>query len=789
MREGSLRGLYKVLTTVVHHSFFVKLQVTNDQTEKTKNLFHVKSSAKVSWKRFYSVHGRFRDWRDLTLYSGSVENSGVQCLMQFVTFGKVRLSNCDFSRPKPLLLLSYVTLEGPQERRKLADLFWTEVAPAKNDVSKKLGKLSVVLTQFKREGAPVFPDTPGLDPLPSLVECDAPLFLTALEKNELKKALELYQGPFLHDLGKPLDDLEVGNEILEWVLEKREFFGEKARSAMLQLAEEAHEAGHKKEATQWAEKAFSLSEAPEMEPAQLSRLQYLLGVKSEVKKKVAKAVQASLDEISPEARGVFLALSLQSAPHLAVIREALKLSIDVLSQTREELLLSGLVDAESRVLATDMAKDWLKEHPAERVPLLMKLARATPANEAFALYHSIYAETKGFGGIGDLQKARKAYEHKARALMGAKDYAATIETLAELREVERMYEAEPEVQCRFFEAYALERLGRFKESFELLQTLPEELHTPDITSLQSVLFFRLGKNEEARRAAEAVIQNGVEWLWARANATNTLGNLSLSGGELLEAASYFKKAATLFHATGDKDRWVGCLNNYAVALSKMAVVAEANGDAQPSVEAKRGDAIRAYHEALEALDQMEDVPQLRAHILFNLGSLWSAQHDWGQTEFYYLQAAPLAEQVGMLDLAAHLHLNLGNLYNSRQQIVQAKTSFARAIEIAAKAGEPFVQAMAVANLADLDNDPDAMEIGLELLEQSGHLDDHLAHFLEIYETILKRLLEQTRLHNDPLKERLYLKKLTSFHRRHLPETEAFNLETTFTQARKPTEVN
>lgn len=710
--------------------------------------------------------------------------------MQLFTFGKVRLSSCDFSRPKPLLLLSYVTLEGPRERRRLADLFWLETSSAKDELQKKLGKLSVVLTQFKKEGLTVFPDTPGLDPLPSLVTCDATLFLQAVDNNDLKKAVELYKAPFLHDLGKPLEGLEVSNVVLEWVLEKREYFAEKARAAMLQLAEDAHAAGKIKEATKWAEKAYGLSEAPEMEPAQLSRIQHLLrSTKSDVTKKVDKAVKASLDEVSIEARDVFLALSLQSSPHLSVIREALKLSIDVLSQAREELLLSGLVDAESRGLAADMAQDWLKAHPAERVPLLMKVVRSTPPEEAFKLYRSIYQETKGFGGIGDLQKARKAYYLKAKELMDAREFSATVETLSELREVENLHEAEPDGSCRFLEAYALERLGRFKEAFALLQTLPEKLHNPDITALKSGLLWRLGKSEEARATAESVIQNGLEWMWARAIATNTLGNLCLSSGDFLEAASHFKKAGVLFHAAGAKDRWVGCLNNYAIALSNIAMAAAEDGEPQYIVETKSADASSAYYEALAALEQTEDNLLLKARILFNLGSLSKNQRDYTKAEAYYLQAAPLVEQVEALELAAQLELNLGHVYDFQKQPVQAKASFTKAISTAAKAGEPFLQGVAIANLALLNNDIDGMEIGLDILEQSGHVGDDLEHFRETYEAVLKRLLEQASLQKNHPKERLYKEKLEIFYQQNQPEDHSFEVETAHASSGSKAEVN
>ncbi len=679
-------------------------------------------------------------------------------LMQLFSFGKVRLSNCNFSRPKPLLLLSYVTLEGPQERRRLADLFWIDT-DTEHEVSKKLGKLSVVLAQFKKAGALSFPDTPGVDPLPSLVTCDAPKFLSALEKNDFKEALRLYQGPFLHDLGKPLDSLEVSDEVLEWVLEKREFFGDKARSAMLHLAEETHEAGERKEATMWAEKAFGLAEAPEMEPAQLSRIQHLLrSTKSDVTKRVNRAVRANLDEVSAAAREVFLALSLQSAPHLAVIREALKLSIDSLSQIREELLLAGLVDFDSHVLAKDMAKNWLTKHPAERVPLMMKVVRSTPANEAFDLYHTIYTETKGFGGIGDLQKARKAYQHTAQRLMDVREFAATIEMLSELREVERLVDAEPEAQCRFLEAYALERLGRFKEAYGLLQTLNEELHDPNITALKSVLLWRLGKSDEAKVAAESAHKSGLDWLWARATATNTLGYLAYSKEELLESASFFKKAASLFQAAGEKDRWVGSLNNYANALLMMATFAERKGDNTTSVERMRQDAETAYNAALEALDQLGENNVQRARILLNLGTVWESAKDWNKAEKYYLEALIYAENVSDLEIKARLYLNMGTVYSMTQQLKEAKENYGKAIQFAAKASEYAMQGLAAANVAKMEKDPDGLEIALELLEQSGHQEQY-PFFEDDYEVILKMRLEEALAGNDVRKANHLFSKL------------------------------
>ncbi len=100
-------------------------------------------------------------------------------------------------------------------------------------------------------------------------------------------------------------------------------------------------------------------------------------------------------------------------------------------------------------------------------------------------------------------------------MMDKLEFAQTAELLAQLRGVEKVVEAEPETESRFLESYALERMGRFKEAYEIVQSLPENLHNPNVTALKSGLLWRLGKSDEAKTAAESVIQNGLDWMWAR----------------------------------------------------------------------------------------------------------------------------------------------------------------------------------------------------------------------------------------------------------------------------------
>jgi len=62
--------------------------------------------------------------------------------MRVITLGGLALEGAAFTRPKPLMLLAYLALEGRQERRQLAGLFW----PHARD---PLGSLTVALSQLR----------------------------------------------------------------------------------------------------------------------------------------------------------------------------------------------------------------------------------------------------------------------------------------------------------------------------------------------------------------------------------------------------------------------------------------------------------------------------------------------------------------------------------------------------------------------------------------------------------------------------------------------------------------
>ena len=131
------------------------------------------------------------------------------------TLGGLALEGCDFGRTKPLLLLSYLCLEGKKKRRHLSKLFWP-------DAKDPLASLSTDLSRLRKSCAKVV----GADDayVWTTLATDAGALLAASERGDFARAVEAYEGPFLS--GAHLNDWPV--ELETWLYSTREFFGRSA---------------------------------------------------------------------------------------------------------------------------------------------------------------------------------------------------------------------------------------------------------------------------------------------------------------------------------------------------------------------------------------------------------------------------------------------------------------------------------------------------------------------------------------------------------------------------------
>jgi predicted ATPase len=184
-------------------------------------------------------------------------------MARLCTLGGLWLEGSDFTRPKPLLLLTYVALEGPQVRRHIAELFWPEARDS-------MKSLTVALTRL-RQGAPGVIETDGKR-LWSYIPVDVKDLLNLLDKGEVMAALELYQAPFLEGIYLS----NWSSELEEWVCRTREFLSRYLSRSLLNCAESAAARGQYTTATACAEAICDVADTSVLEPEELKRLHTLL---------------------------------------------------------------------------------------------------------------------------------------------------------------------------------------------------------------------------------------------------------------------------------------------------------------------------------------------------------------------------------------------------------------------------------------------------------------------------------------------------------------------------------
>lgn len=168
-----------------------------------------------------------------------------------ITLGDLSIDT--FRRVKPLLVLTYLALEGQTTRQDLRTLLWPHAKQP--DTS-----LRVVLHQLKQAG---FITLVGDESPVCAVSCDAVQLLSLRGA----QALSAYTGAFLHSI--PLS--EVSPEFEEWVENQRVRLARYVVEEALRLAESSPP----ETATQLLERAYRLPGAPSHPPEVIQRMLHM----------------------------------------------------------------------------------------------------------------------------------------------------------------------------------------------------------------------------------------------------------------------------------------------------------------------------------------------------------------------------------------------------------------------------------------------------------------------------------------------------------------------------------
>ena len=182
--------------------------------------------------------------------------------MHLRTLGGLGLVSSPFARPKPLLLLAYLALEGPKERRHLAELFWRDATDPGN-------RLAVTLARLRKAG----PGIVGADHTKVWTDLttDARDLLAAIEDGKYEEAVSLYRGSFLEGVCETWE-----GELEEWVYGTRDFLASQVKTAHLALAEREAGEGRFQNAAKHAEAAYLVAQTVGLEPGDILRLHTLL---------------------------------------------------------------------------------------------------------------------------------------------------------------------------------------------------------------------------------------------------------------------------------------------------------------------------------------------------------------------------------------------------------------------------------------------------------------------------------------------------------------------------------
>lgn len=327
--------------------------------------------------------------------------------MKLVVLGGLKVEDCPLTRPKPLLLLAYLAVEGSRDRRDLAELFFQGTQdPAQG--------LRVALSHLNKEasGALRSHEKRLWTELPS----DLTDLETLLAQERYQEALELYKGPFLEGLDAESEELE------EWLYQKRERVAGQVREAFLKLAEQEASSGHFAGAANRAEQAYLLRFAPEPEIEMLERIYMLLRAGG----------NAQGDSVAKEAKSYGLELSLSVSEARAKLQTLPKASERIAANPYLGLFAFQEKDAPFFYGREDAATDIVQF--VQRSPYIVTLIGNSGAGKSSLVFAGVLPQLRQEGWcIASLRPGRQPFDALALVLT---------ELLGNLSEREQLLESQ-----------------------------------------------------------------------------------------------------------------------------------------------------------------------------------------------------------------------------------------------------------------------------------------------------------------------------------------------------------
>jgi len=172
--------------------------------------------------------------------------------------GGLDVDGAAFARRKPMLLLAYLALEGPQPRARLARLFWPDASDPRN-------RLSVALHRIERD----LPDVVHADAevVEARIATDVASLRDALARDDVELARKLYGGTFLAGVVVP----NVSPELEAWMVDLAEDLADLLRDRLLRAGSTAALQRRYERAAKHAEMAMQVSGARAPEPEALAQ--------------------------------------------------------------------------------------------------------------------------------------------------------------------------------------------------------------------------------------------------------------------------------------------------------------------------------------------------------------------------------------------------------------------------------------------------------------------------------------------------------------------------------------